>query len=266
MQVRFSQPEWVERVTSTNSALIERLDRGDPLNDGYVLAAREQTAGRGRGQRQWQSQPGRDLCCSLVLRTAVEPSQLSSLSIAVSLGVAACLEGFGVSAQTKWPNDVIVDGRKIAGILPELPAASPTRAGTAATASGEGATRETWAVVVGIGVNVGMSAAEAALIDQPATSLLVQTGVTSEPERVLTALLPALTPWVDDWETGGFAALRPSWEMRCAGLGERVTVVDGNSRHTGILTGFGDAGQLHLDAGSGTTVEIWSGHLLLVSS
>ena len=246
MRVRFSQPEWVERVTSTNSALIERLDRGDPLTDGYVLAAREQTAGRGRGKRQWQSQPGRDLCCSLVLRTAVEPSRLSSLSMAVSLGVAACLEGFGVAAQTKWPNDVIVDGRKIAGILPE------SRAGIAA-------------VVVGIGVNVGMMAAEAARIDQPATSLQIETGVTNEPERVLTALLTALTPWVDDWERDGFAALRPSWEMRCAGLGEPVTVVDGNNRHTGILTGFGDAGQLHLDAGAGTTLEIWSGHLLLTS-
>ena len=242
--MEFAPPQWIDSITSTNTVLIDRLNGGEPLPSGCVLATTDQTAGRGRGQHRWTSQPGRDLCASFVLRVPVEPAQLCSLSMAVALGVVACLDGLGVEAQTKWPNDVVVDGRKITGILPELAKGTPQT------------------IVVGIGLNIGMSATEAkTMIDQPATSLFIETGRTHLPEDVLSALLPALSPKLDEWMTHGFEAMLPTWEKCCVGLGRQVSVIDGNdNRRSGVLSGFGDNGQLLLDEEAGIS-EIWSGTL-----
>ena len=166
--------------------------------------------------------------------------------MAAALGVADCLEEHGLTAQTKWPNDVIVGRRKIAGILPE-------------PAPGRG---PPGLVVVGVGLNLGMTRAEAEAIDQPATSVLVETGSAPSPREVLPLLLRRLSPWLEAWGRGGFAALRGGWEAGCAGLGERVTVVDGGQRLSGMLAGFGEDGQLLLDEG-GSVREVWAGSLSL---
>ena len=245
--MNFNPPEWIERVPSTNSLLLERIGSGAGAPPGTVLATDDQTEGRGRGRRTWVSRPGSDLACSLVLETAgADPRHLGSLSMAAALGVADCLEEHGVTAQTKWPNDVVVRRRKIAGILPE-----PAPGG-----------RQPGMVVVGIGLNLGMTRAEAEAIDQPATSVLVETGSAPLPRQVLPRLLLRLTPWLEAWGTGGFAALRGGWEAGCAGLGERVTVVDGGQRLSGVLAGFGEDGQLLLDEG-GSVREVWAGSLSL---
>ena len=166
--------------------------------------------------------------------------------MAAALGVADCLADHGLTAQTKWPNDVIAGRRKIAGILPE-----PAPGG-----------RQPQLVVLGIGVNLGMTRAEAEAIDQPATSVLVETGSAPSPREVLPGLLRRLTPWLEAWTAGGFAALRSGWEARCSGLGERVTVVDDGQRLRGVLAGFGDGGQLLLEVG-GSVREVWAGSLSL---
>ena len=119
------------------------------------------------------------------------------------------------------------------------------------------------AIIVGMGVNVGLSAAEAQAVDQPATSILIEAGKADAPVAVLERLLPALVPFVRAWERGGFAVLRTAWESSCAGLMKRVTIVDGDSRHRGVLAGFGDDGQLRLDTGEGEPADVWTGHLLL---
>lgn len=240
-------PEWVDRVTSTNTVLLERLGAGERLPFGTVLAAREQTAGRGRGLHLWRSEPNRDLACSLVLEVPADPQRLPSLALAVALGVAAALEQSAIPARTKWPNDVVVGGRKIAGILPELPSASAARA----------------AVVVGVGVNVNMSAAEAAAIEQPATSILAETGRPEEVEKVLERLLRHLSPRLAAWGAGGFTALSTEWNSRCLGLGQSVEVEDGATRRRGTLAGYGAAGQLLLRQPDGRAIEVWSGSLNL---
>ncbi len=243
--MKFAPPQWVDSITSTNSVLIDRLTAGERLPSGYVLATTDQTAGRGRGQHRWTSQPGRDLCTSFLLRAPVEPAQLCSLSMAAALGVVTCLDGLGVEAQTKWPNDVVVNGRKIAGILPELAKGSPQT------------------IVVGIGLNIGMSATEAETqIDQPATSLFIETGRTPLPNEILSALLLALSPKLNEWMTHGFTGMLSTWEECCVGLGRQVSIIDGNRNRNGILTGFGGNGQLLLDDEAGTN-EIWSGTLRL---
>jgi len=250
--MNFAHPEWLDRVTSTNTALLDRLRSGEALPSGFVLAAREQTAGRGRGRNQWATVPGRDLCCSIVLRTPAGGEKLLSLSMAAALATAMALERYGLRAHTKWPNDVVVAGRKIAGILPEL-------ASTSATAGPE------HALVVGIGVNVNMGASEAASIDSAATSILLETGAEAAVEDVLHHLLAALSTRIGQWEVGGFPALRPDWMARCLWLEEEVAIDDGERRLAGNLRGFGEAGQLLLGGADGAVREVWTGTLRLAA-
>lgn len=255
--MQFLPPTWVDSIASTNTALLEQLDAGQALPSGTVLATDNQTAGRGQGVRQWQTTAGRDLACSFVLRAPVEMKALCSLSMAVALGVVDLLEGLGLQASTKWPNDVVVASAqglsKICGILAELP-------GTASATSRP-------VVVVGVGLNVGMTHTTAVAIDQPATSVFIETGEARSARALLPELLAALAPRLEKWSTDGFAALRPDWELRCVGLTEPVTIVDGAHERRGVLAGFGDAGQLLLseDGAHGPAVDVWSGHLRLAS-
>jgi BirA family transcriptional regulator, biotin operon repressor / biotin---[acetyl-CoA-carboxylase] ligase len=248
--MKFDEPEWFEQLTSTNTIVLERIDAGERLPDGYVLATTEQTAGRGRGTRHWHAEAGRDLCCSILYRSDAPARQLASLAMATALGIVDALHECGIKAQTKWPNDVLVDGAKIAGILCEL------RPGVA---------------VIGIGLNVSMSATEADRIDQPATSILIETGTVQAPKDVLPILLQALSLRLDIWKQDGFAGLHSDWCRHSLALGQDITIDDGDTHQTGVLSGFGDAGQLLLQPharakdGSSTAVEIWSGHLRLTN-
>lgn len=245
--MNFLQPQWIDRIASTNTALLQQLKEGTCLPAGTVLATDDQTAGRGRGDHRWLTYPGRDLACSFVLHASVEAKYLCSLSMAVALGVTDLLQRFDIAAQTKWPNDVVVGDRKICGILPELPRRGTPEGGPPL-------------VVVGVGLNVGMTRDEAARIDQPATSILIEGGRSATAADLLPELLAALAPRLDSWTGGGFSALRKDWEAHCTGLGQQVQVIDGDSRRQGTLTGFGDAGQLLLTE-AGDVVEIWTGHL-----
>ena len=242
--MQFLSPEWLETVPSTNALLRERLGRGEALPSGYVLAARAQTAGRGRFQRRWVTVAGRDLAFSCVIRTAAPPNRLPSLPMAMALGVAAALGRYGLAATTKWPNDVLVDGRKLGGMLAEL----------APAVGGEGV-----AAVVGVGLNVNMTGAEAAAIDRPATSMFIETGRRFPPAEVLPVVLEAAAERIGRWAQGGFPALRDEWETRCDLRGKRIVVSEPPRRLEGIADGFGDDGELLLRDEAGEIVAAWSG-------
>lgn len=231
--MRFQKPQWYDELPSTNTTLVQWLRAGRNLPAGFVLAARSQTAGRGRYERRWLARAGRNLTFSVLVRSDASPLQFLSLPQAAALGVAAYLEENGLVAQTKWPNDVLVGGRKICGILAE----------------------RCTGVVLGIGLNVNMDADEAASIAQPATSLRIETGAEREVEGALDELLAHLQVWIECWEKGGFAALGEAWESRCANLGQYVAV----GGHTGVVLGFGPAGQLLLREDDGTRREVWTG-------
>jgi len=171
---RFLPPEWVDELPSTNTELLARVRANKGLARGTVLAARTQTAGRGRQQRTWQTEPGRNLTFSFLWRGRVSEAWVPSLAQALSLGIATYIEGEGISAAIKWPNDILVSGRKISGILCERLGAGGDEA----------------IVVAGIGLNVNMTPEEAAKIEQPATSLRIETGAERSVESTLDGLLP----------------------------------------------------------------------------
>ena len=246
---RFLEPEWRERVESTNSTLLSRLEAGEEMPSGFVLAAREQTEGRGRYDRRWVSRPGRDLTFSFLWSTAANPQNLPSLTMAVALGVSDTLSGFGVKTQVKWPNDVLVDGCKICGLLAE---------------AGKKSKPNVHRLVIGVGVNVNMAAHEVVAIDRPATSILIETGRTHAVGSVLEGILEALPAWLSRWHADGFDGIRDDWCSRHCALGNRIAVGEGDQRREGALYGFGGEGQLLLSGEDGRVVEVWAGDVGLL--
>jgi len=232
--------QWHERLPSTNTFLKERLAAGQELPSGTVVAARQQTQGRGRHNRTWLSSSGQNLTFSLLLRGNHDLRHLPSASMAAAIAVANQLEAEGLAPSLKWPNDVLVKERKICGILSE------------ATDDG---------LIIGIGLNVNMQ--ETGQIDQPATSLLIETGTARDCDDLLERLLTHLSRHLDAWAQGGFPRIRKDWESRVGNLGKPVTVRDGQESHTGILSGFGKEGELLLREDSGNIRAIWAGDLAI---
>lgn len=238
--------EWHDRLASTNTTLRERLADDPRMAGGLVVAAREQTSGRGRQDRPWVSPPGVNLCFSLLVRTAADPMNTPSLAMAVALAVADTLARHGIAAAPKWPNDVLVGDRKICGILSER-----------VEWPGE---REA-GIVVGVGLNVNMTGEEAAAIDRPATSMRMASGRIWDLRRVLEELLASMARRIAQWEEDGFAGIRDEWGERTGPIGRPLAVHDGSVVKSGRLAGYGSHGELLLD--TGTRVEtIWSGDMV----
>lgn len=234
------QVQWFDEVDSTNSRLLEQVRQDPALPSGTVWVARTQSAGRGRLDRKWFSATRGNLLFSLFHRTGAEPGRLPSLTMAMAIAIDEMLHTFHIQSNLKWPNDIQVKGCKIAGLLAE-------RAGESG-------------VVIGVGLNVNMSATQLALIDQPATSLSRETGRTWLVEEVLSVLLSThLPPWLARWERTGFPGLRERWVSGCGGLDSPLAVRDGKSRLLGVLAGFGEEGELQLRLPDGTIQTVWAG-------
>jgi BirA family biotin operon repressor/biotin-[acetyl-CoA-carboxylase] ligase len=165
---------YVERCPSTQRLLLEDAP------EGAVAVAEEQTEGRGRLGRRWFAAPGTSLLCSIVLRPAVATERLTELSLVAGAAVAEAIEAVtGLRPALKFPNDVLIGGRKFCGILAEA------REGR---------------VVLGIGVNVNATAEQLpAEVELPATSLLVETGEEVDRAELLVTILERLERHYDAW-------------------------------------------------------------------
>lgn len=216
---------------------------------GTVAVSEHQTLGRGRRDRGWHSIPGRDLMFSVVLRPPIETRFAVLLNLAAALAVSRMLSGYaqlGDRAAIKWPNDVLVDGKKICGIICE--------------AAGD-EKRLTYAVL-GIGVNTNRSGAELPPLDSPdrpgATSLWVETGKTFDMPRLLAALLTEL-----DGTCGmvvseeGRMALLDAYRGHCCTLGREIRIVTDEGEYCGTGVDVSASGALIADiAGARMTFDV----------
>lgn len=228
--------EWMPEVDSTNLEMKRRIGKGLP--DGKILATSNQSAGRGRAGRVWQSGRGQNLCLSLLVAQDAPAADLPSLGMAAVLGVDDLMRELRIGSRPKWPNDLRVEGRKICGILSEgLPGAA----------------------ILGIGINVNMGPAEAQAIDQPATSILIESGRTLDPRDVLRSLMPHLEKRTGIWRRLRFAGLREDWIDRVEGLGREIDIVNGENTLRGRLEGFGPHGECLLRMEDGRVEAVWSG-------
>ena len=222
-----------ERLASTNDTARALVAEGVP--HGTVVWALSQSAGRGRQGRSWVSPPG-NLYASVILRLRAPVPRLSDLGFLAALGVADALDGVpGLRgrAQLKWPNDVLLEGRKVAGILPE--------AMIAADAS--------HAVILGIGINLREAPTGT---PYPATCLAANGAADVTPERMLDALLlPALARWLARWEAEGFEPARRAWMDRAYGLGGNGRVRCGDGWLEGRLIALDQDGALLVETAAG---------------
>lgn len=266
--------EWHDRLGSTNAFLRERFSQGMELRSGTIVAAREQTGGRGRQARKWLSSPGQNLCFSLFVETDAELAAVPSLTMAAALAVNDLLRGKGILSAPKWPNDVLVDGKKICGILserverkknrlegdaPSDPNPAPWLRRSVALQPHSPKYKAVQAgIIVGIGLNVNMTREEAEAIDRPATSMLTESGRAHDLSRTLEELLLPVEHWIGEWGRGGFPNLRKAWTEKAGPIGKPLAVHDGDIKKSGTLAGFGDHGELLLQTADGIET-IWSG-------
>lgn len=217
-------------VDSTNAEIFRRLDAG--ARAPFVLMAERQTAGRGRRGRTWASPFAENLYCSVVLRVDGGMSQVEALSLTVGLAVAKALQACGVKgAQLKWPNDVLVDGCKISGILLEL-AGDPA---------------DVCHVVIGIGINVNMAVDAPGAIDQPWTSVRQCMGRVLDRNDLAAQLLLHLRDCLSLHWQHGFFGLRDEWEALHAWRGRSVALTAGSNATLGVVLGVDERGAIRLN-------------------
>jgi BirA family biotin operon repressor/biotin-[acetyl-CoA-carboxylase] ligase len=211
---------------------------------GTAVLAGHQESGRGRSGRSWTAPPWSSLLLSFITHSARDPQSLGALSLL--LGVAVADTVVAVSGQEpaiKWPNDVLVDGRKIAGIL-VVNKAIPGRADRC--------------LIAGIGLNVNVAAND---LPDSATSLAIETGRQLDLDNVLANLLESLTTVVDQFARNGAGPLIGQVNDRLAFRDEVVSVLDGPRVHEGRVRGVDPAGALILVTAPGTSVRIVAGEV-----
>lgn len=235
---------WLDKVDSTNSELRRRVISENPPLSGTLLATTNQTAGRGRAGRKWESGKGANLCCSLFLETSAPMMSIPALTMATALAVDDALHELHIDSHPKWPNDVRAGTGKICGILSERIDRQQCKG-----------------VIVGIGLNINMDDCETARIDQPATSILMETGKTYPVGYIMRSVLPHLTYWIPIWMESGFAGLRSDWVEREKQIGKQIEVRGNGKITTGVLKDYGPHGECRLLCNDGKRVSIWSGDI-----
>jgi BirA family biotin operon repressor/biotin-[acetyl-CoA-carboxylase] ligase len=227
----------LDSVTSTSDVARRLAQRGDP--EGTLVIAEEQTAGRGRQGRRWIAPPGSSLLLSIVFRPSLAPAELPQLLMASSLAVAQAVEdSTGLPVRLKWPNDILLEGKKTGGILIE------------AGISGD----KLDYAVVGIGLNVNLDPAEIPEIAGHATSLSTQLGRRVPRPEVLQSLLQSLEQEYLRLQSGESPQGR--WAARVAQLGQELVVDTPWGREEGRLEKIGEDGTLFLHREDGTEVRI----------
>lgn len=237
-----------DSLGSTNDTARDLAESG--AEEGLAVVAREQTAGKGRQGRSWASPSGQGLYLSIVLRPDIKAVEAPVIGLGAALAVAETLEGdFGLEVDIKWPNDVLVRGRKICGILVE---------------SASEAERLLYAVL-GIGINVAQQSFEAELAPS-ATSIRIESQRAVGTDEVLRPLLERVDARYRQTLAAPATMLR-EWEARstfASGCDVQVTSHNGSLR--GVTRGVTSAGGLILQLADGSRREIFSGEVSLRKS
>jgi BirA family biotin operon repressor/biotin-[acetyl-CoA-carboxylase] ligase len=230
-------------TTSTNTFAFRLAEEG--AAEGTVVVANQQTGGKGRLGRVWASPPGVNLYCSIILRPAIQPVAAPQLTFLSVIAVARAIEALTpLETRIKWPNDLLVNGKKVAGLLNEMSAE----------------TDKVNFVILGIGVNLNMTAGQfPAELRHPATSLYLETGMKVDRTEFAKRLLLEFDKLYAVFLREGYEPARQEWLERSRLAGVTVTVTDGGRVRSGRVAGIDEFGALLLESGE----QILSGDLVL---
>ena len=236
-----------ERTTSTND-VIEKLAR-DGVKEGVVVFAESQTQGRGRLGRAWMSPARKGLWFSVLLRPELRPQEATQLTIAAATALRRAIQlETSLDPEIKWPNDILIRGKKVAGILTELSAELD----------------QVKHIVIGIGVDVNLNVNEfPAELRKMATSLKIETGRTVSRPELATAIMRELDH--DYARVCGhfFADVADEWEAHCTTIGRHVTIQIGERKIRGRAESLGEDGSLQLRTEHGHLERIIGGDVTL---
>lgn len=237
------QVEVMEETDSTSLELM-RARTGDTR----AVLAEMQTAGRGRRGRGWVATPFHNLILSMSWVAEGGPAALAGLSLAAGVAVLRALDAFGArDAGLKWPNDILLNGRKLAGLLIDL----------------RGEANGPSTVVLGLGLNVHLSTADVAAIDQPCAMLSEVLPAPIDRNRLAVLILAELDAMRSQFASEGFAPYRAAWEQRHLYQQQPVTVQQGTQRLAGTVAGIDALGNLLLRTDRGETLTCHAGDVSL---
>ncbi|SET90735.1 BirA family transcriptional regulator, biotin operon repressor / biotin-[acetyl-CoA-carboxylase] ligase [Salinibacillus kushneri] len=216
------------QVDSTQS-IAHQLARDGAVH-GTVVVADEQVKGRGRLHRPWHSQKGKGIWMSIILRPNIEPQRAPQLTLASAVAITRMLKSVcHVDAKIKWPNDIFLHNRKLAGILTEMQAEQDLIE----------------YVIIGMGINVNQNQTDIPdSLTEIATSLKLETGETFKRETLIQSILKELEVIYDQYIQQGFSAVKSHWEEAAYRMGETITVKTRNQKWDALLVGIQDDGAL----------------------
>ena len=234
-----TKPEII-RLSEVDSTNRYAMNNFDALADGTLVAAEFQTAGKGRQDRTWVSPPRENIYATFVMKNIAPP--VCNASIIASLGALKMLRDAapGVKFWIKWPNDIYCEFKKIAGILCE--------------------SRLPSGIVAGIGININMPQSTLDAIDQPATSLLAETGRKFDLQSAVDALADALRGYYADYSKSP-RPLFKLWKQENLLIGKPVEIIDaGQKTLQGRIVDIGESGEIFFETG-GKTLKFYSGDI-----
>ncbi len=236
-----------QETTSTND-IVEKLAR-DGVKEGAVVFAESQTKGRGRLGRVWMSPPGKGLWFSILLRPNLRPVETTQLTVASATALRRAIRDVtGLALEIKWPNDLLIDGKKVVGVLTEM-SAEVDRVRHA---------------ILGIGVDVNLGATEfPPELRKQATSLKVETGKPVSRPELAAAILRELDVDYARICSGKFPEVADEWEAGCATIGRNVSVQIGRRKISGRAEALDDDGALLVRTEHGHLERIIGGDVTL---
>lgn len=238
-----------QETGSTNPDAKRFAEEGEP--HGTTVVAERQTAGRGRRGRSWESPAGKAVYFTIMVRPTFAPDKASMITLVMALAVAEAIqEATGLPAGIKWPNDVVVNGKKVVGILTEL-SVTPEM-------------NEIQFLVAGVGVNVNHESAEEfpEEIRETATSLKIESGRRFARAALLERILARFEEDYETFEqTLSLSELKARYESRLAGINGGVRVLDPAGEYAGVSRGITETGELIVEREDGKTVLVYAGEV-----
>ncbi len=239
-----------EEIGSTNEVAFELARNGAP--EGTVVIADSQTQGRGRLQRRWISPPGVNLYISVIFRPSIAAKNVPFLTLVASIALAETIKNEGANTLIKWPNDILINWKKVAGVL------------TAMQPRGD----EVDFVVVGVGVNLNMTREtmkkEMGEVAEIATSLREELGHEIERARFTADLINEIEIWYQRFLKNGKSPIIKEWMRRWGAINRRVQVKFNETVVEGTASGIDENGYLLIKKDDGTTERIISGDVILL--
>ncbi|MFZ5517503.1 MAG: biotin--[acetyl-CoA-carboxylase] ligase [Candidatus Zhuqueibacterota bacterium] len=233
-------------VSSTNNFAYKLAMHG--LDEGTLVIAEEQSHGRGRKARVWDSQFNQGLWFSLILRPDIAASKVGLLPFLASVSIAEAVESLiGLRPELKWPNDALLAGKKFCGILSEV----------------EFINGRIKFIILGIGLNVNHKPDDfSPAIREQATSLRIQAGIRINRTDLLAHILRRFEINYSSFKSNGISPILKQWKARCSRLGKSIQVVQEDTRYDGIFQDIDSEGCLILKLNTGQTLKVIAGDVV----